>query len=518
MQISKMQINPTIKYYEIWQNILKFCDNQDGEIYSKDCKDFATHVYLNDLEYVKKNFKHITEKKYKNFCFRVAASFSSDPQIIDKLIIVFKIDHKIQSEYLLFACSYNKNVDIIKHFIHVLKIEPMKVMDELKRNCLIIACGTNSNINIIKFLIEDVKININYKDEFGVNCLMYACKYSKNVSIIEYLIENQKMCPLEKNNIREDCLFSAISSNKNSCVIKYLFDVINKKLKKSYEKYFEINNKIYEGMLIDIQLLNLINLSLHIPSYQQFNKLLNYSVKVNNCNIVNYVLQNVNFLMINKKNQQKMSIHIFEISFDKFKLLVNEFKCLIPDNEIRNLLLGDNTLNHTHGFFSLDSKSVDQLKQIDEKKNYLINAYTEQNEKLFKHNDKYYFGNKKIVYSSMDLFKGIDEILLKTDDDNLIELFINVSEYLMNLYVHTSHGHWFDIQIVSPNEFLDFLNLIDKYPTNVLSINKLEKQIIWYIMYHSISIEQSTKLMLDKYKLNRLYLYLQQSSKSQKVT
>jgi len=60
-----------------------------------------------------------------------------------------------------------------------------------KNDFLLQVCKNNSNINIIKYLIENLKLDINSKNNNRENCLLSSCSNNSNINIIKYLIEEK---------------------------------------------------------------------------------------------------------------------------------------------------------------------------------------------------------------------------------------------------------------------------------------------------------------------------------------
>ncbi len=198
------------------------------------------------------------------------------------------------------------------------------------------------------------------------------------------------------------------------------------------------------------------------------------------------------------KKRFKMLIlnHFNALSFDKFKSKVNDLKFKLPETELEFLI-----------FEEIETNKVETI--IKKNINY-NNFYRKPSEIIFKHNGNLYYGCKNLVYSSMDLLKDMEEFFISEKDNNPLELTCDATDNLMNLYVHITHGHLFDINDVKPYEFLSFLKLIDKYPTDQLSIKLLEKEIIIYLHEHQIFLNQDVLDLSKKYQLKYLYLYIHQ--------
>lgn len=131
-------------------------------------------------------------------------------------------------------------------------------------------------------------------------------------------------------------------------------------------------------------------------------------------------------------------------------------------------------------------KNVFDIKWIDSKK-LEVNTLIEMHEAnpmlkyLFTHNDIHYYGNQDIVHKSMI---GLGSRMLDCYD-----LIGNapVPHYVIIMYINAMYYNTFDINEIKSNDFINFLNLIDKNPTTALSIDLMDSQIMRYIDKNMLS-------------------------------
>ena len=129
---------------------------------------------------------------------------------------------------------------------------------------------------------------------------------------------------------------------------------------------------------------------------------------------------------------------------------------------------------------------------------------------LFKHNGKTYYGHKKIVLGSMVQFKNIIDILLMTSD-TLFELKGSLPEYLINMYIESCYSDVIDFARILSNDFIEFIKFVDLYPTNILSVEKLEMEIVKYCKINIFDHSQLEELC-DRHGLKHLHLFLHKNN------
>lgn len=115
---------------------------------------------------------------------------------------------------------------------------------------------------------------------------------------------------------------------------------------------------------------------------------------------------------------------------------------------------------------------------------------------LFTHNGFHYYGNREIVHNSM--IKKCSEYC------NDYELDGNVPQYIVIQYIKASYFNTFDLNDIKPIDFMNFLDLVEKNPTTVLSIDKMDCQIVKYIDKNNMISEselETLKILCQKYGL-----------------
>jgi hypothetical protein len=135
----------------------------------------------------------------------------------------------------------------------------------------------------------------------------------------------------------------------------------------------------------------------------------------------------------------------------------------------------------------------------------IMGDYTVSSEILFECNNIKYYGYRNIVYNSIKLLK----CLLDCDcDDEVIILDGDVSKYIMNHYIHSCYTNTFDINNIKPVDLVLFLKFIDQYPTNSLSIDLIEQELIEYLSKHKIEINRSIEELCVRHQLKYMYIYI----------
>jgi hypothetical protein len=193
----------------------------------------------------------------------------------------------------------------------------------------------------------------------------------------------------------------------------------------------------------------------------------------------------VNLLMLDKNTELKLN-DPFDDPFNKFTINVDNLLCQIPDNSIN--------MRYVKGKY----KTVNFTK----------------NQILFIHNDTSYYGDRDTVYESIIMLKQLNDIfvnnIVNIDVSDAITIMSPASQHVMNLYINSCYGNGLDMNDISPEEFVDFLNLIDKYPTDILSIDLLENQLIYYTNKYDILMNNDINALIIKYQLKHMYLSVHQ--------
>jgi ankyrin repeat protein len=244
-------------------------DWTDGE------KEFATRICINTKEnhrYIDENLgkikESISESKIQGMMMILAMSNSTKTKTFKLLKRAWKIDKNYQNHMdnncLIIACTYNKNLDMIKYLIHGEKfdlnvtncyrecclirscvnpnVEIFKYLvllhnmnktdiwrvNDMDRNMFAYACVRNENLCMIKYLYELLNPlgDIFGSDVVGNDCLILGSGFNRNVQIVKYLVEELKMDPMKKNNESLNCLMFGCVRKNDPSVIKYLVEKV----------------------------------------------------------------------------------------------------------------------------------------------------------------------------------------------------------------------------------------------------------------------------------------------------
>ena len=397
---------------------------------------FLTNISESNLEYVITNHQHIIDPRIKIYSFIIGCLCSNDIQMIDYLKDCFKINkNELEKEYrdgncLMHACMYNTSLEVIKHLIEIIKIDPM-IKSSSGYNCLSFACHSNTNIDIIKYLIEDIHVDLYSVDILHTNCLTRASYSNSNHQIIKYLIENTDL------------------------VYQYI----------PYSTY-----KLIIGI---------------IKNYTRFNQYLKHGIESYGINKnYNEILRKINPLILDPSMCIKFDLHPFN---DCFKTFISNVHLLVPGVSVI-------PINFDH----MDIRPV--VKKLFD--------FSIKWEPLFIHQGIIYYGSRNIVYDSIYVLEEIDCY----DIHELPELSSHVPEYVIRKYLQATYDHVFVLDHILPGDLKQFLMFIDQYPSKVVSIDLLEKDLILYMDKNLILVDEYMMNICIKYQLKYMYLYFYQNS------
>jgi hypothetical protein len=196
----------------------------------------------------------------------------------------------------------------------------------------------------------------------------------------------------------------------------------------------------------------------------------------------NLQLTDTNYLMLNNENLKLLKrIHPFtEITYSSFTKLID-----MMDSEIAM------------------EKTMRPLIKNEESINFL-----KPSNKLFVNNEITYYGDSEIVYKKMTIFKDID---LDFSDPPILS--IPLPSYLISMYLQSCYYDTgiFEFNLIKTNnDFLNFLDFIDRYPTVDLSIDSCEIEIVIYMLTNKVVVSQHLKDLCKKYSLRHLYIFINQ--------
>ena len=509
----------------IWKILLSKHLPSDPDQWNHAEKMFAIKIYQNNLTYLRENHSNIILENTIMSCILIASMYSKDLEYIHFLKECFKIDIKKIKGYstnryntCLTMASSNSNINIIKYYVEEIKMD-IHSINKIGYNCLQIACQHNTNLEIIKYMIEVCKVNTKYYTKDVPICLMLACGFS-NLEIIRYLIEECKIDTQYVTPFNTNYLMFACMHNKNLEIIKYLVKIY---INKIYDENNNGDNCLalacrYNSNIEIIKILSyyidFLTVSFKNITCEKFEQIvLSYtqdSMDINSILRKGYemdyqclpkLIKDINPLILSKSIRLLFNIdNPFYMKFDNFKILVDSSQCLIPA-----------PLKEKSNVFK--EKDVDMEQYSYQDSNVDID-YSDVPKILFKHNHITYYGNQKIVYNSMLFLK---DIVSDINFDDPLVLDVLVPKYIINLYIKSAYDNKFDINKIKPDDFINFLKFIDQYPTSVLSIDKLENELIEYLNKHKISYEEPMSDIIKRYDLKYLYLDLH-NKKVEKMT
>lgn len=406
--------------------------------------------------------------------------------------------------FLMLACRDNTNLEIIKYLAenHFFNVHDT---DANRRNCLIMACWKNTNLDIIKYLIETQKINTTCVDNSGDNCLSFACWKNTNLRLIKYLIEERKMNIHHTNRDNHNCLSLACMGNANPEIVEYLtenckmaLDHVNRYGNNCWTVAFGYNHntQIMKYLLNTYNLYVLQHLQLNRICFDRFKLMLN--IASDHCVLFNELLikgidhykcgfkiiisaiTNYNPLILSKKVIDRFKIpDPYKYDFNTFMNYVN--KLTIPIEYPANLC----------PFKTLEKKECIDFANM---------------ELLFEHNGKQFFGNRNIVYKSIQLLNDLVDLCSMNE---CVVLSGKLPDHIINHYIESCYyDNSFDVNIINEDDFMEFIMFIDKYPTTSLSIDTLETQLVDYAIKHRINCDSLMTNICTRYKLKKMVIYM----------
>lgn len=159
--------------------------------------------------------------------------------------------------------------------------------------------------------------------------------------------------------------------------------------------------------------------------------------------------------------------------------------------------------------YQIPLPNYSHLIKNSKKKNKLID-YSKQSEPLFWYNNILYYGNREKVYNAIIfLKKSVDMLDFSGEPITLNGSFDDpLPSYLINIYIHSCHTGSNNLNRVAQGDIIQFIKFIDQYPTQTLSIDILEPNIVEYFELENIKCGSELDDICDRYKLKLLYLYL----------
>ncbi len=388
------------------------------------------------------------------------------------------------SEIYLRVAFVVSNLNTIKKLIKLFELDVNKSMyrpvfyDQNDANYLIIACLYNKNEDVIQYLIDDQKMHCNVYDPENSNMnivSLYCMNPGISLNMLKYLVEHLHISCTDydynkkKNNV--DFILKNIShglpNKEQLMIISYLI--------RKLDVYDQYNNCTFSAIHMNENIVKII-----IPLIQDKIKL-NLFLNTMNNEIKLKIINSLNPLLLDEKNQSLISFNINEIKFNQYIKFVDELDYVIP-------LIKLSKLTHTQTFYNSQ---------------YYEDYDSNSMKPIFTHNNLIYCGNLKKFHQSMLILKDIE-----MDNNELINLEGTQPTKIINLFVHCacSLHQYLDISII-PEHMMDYwISLIDQYPLVSISVDKIENELIQYHQKKSHPYSDLMITMCIKYQLKDMYL------------
>jgi len=186
--------------------------------------------------------------------------------------------------------------------------------------------------------------------------------------------------------------------------------------------------------------------------------------------------------------------------FSDYMKLVNELQSFVLPVPVSPSV-------HGLGFKSVDNDDLSQNADAD---------YTKIPGPLFIYNGSQYYGYREVVYDSILCLKEIKDV---ADFDQLITLSGRLPKYAINLWIWSMYSKQFNIMKIRPHDIVGFLNHIDQYPTDFLTIGSIECGLIRYLDTCTQNIVKDLIPCLNQIsmrcRLKRLYLWIHNKQNNQ---
>ena len=296
---------------------------------------------------------------------------------------------------------------------------------------------------------------------------MYACHHNPKLEVIRYLIEYQKMDVRCMADDGKTCLTLSFK-NKNIEIARYLIEKTNTMIKLS-----KVSPEIWGKLILLIR-----------NNFDRFQCLLKKGIDIYAKNDVIKIIQNINPILLSPEIRKLFDIkNPFNGKFTNFIKYVDELYFIVP----------------------IPCMEINKYVKKIEHSNPTIN-YTEQPKLLFKYNENNYYGWRERVYDSIVCLREIMHVA--NFDENII-LSGNAPIYIINMWIESMYTEKFDIMQIKPDDLISFLIHIDQYPTNILTIENLEYQLIDYLGHHNTYTyyDNWIKELCMRCGLKLLYLY-----------
>lgn len=465
--------------YELTESIRNVLNNCE--------KTFVAKIYQGDLKYLKNNYSKVRIKN-RFLCFMISILVSESTMLLP--------DNAFLSYFISPQLRKSKGIPLIEFMLTHFKIDPSQTLRFVHHgytDCYKLSIMCHKEI-IFKYLIE--RFNVTDKSLLKEYLFFAVCRRNyynpTNINIIRYLVEekntNINISFQDNPNSSNELLIAAIS--------KYDIDVIIYLIKKMDDIYrYDL---IRLGDAYDAYRLTPIVAGIQ-DDYKKLNLVLEV-IRVNNLYGMSIELDKINPLMIDYWNRQKYRIeNPYNEEWNKFIIMVDQLKSPIPFPLDRGVL--------KFGVPFIPVIEKDEYKTIDTMECPDYTVCTKDSEKLFLCNGTVYYGSRNILYRSMIFFKDIKN---ECKFDPLIELSIKIDipKYIINHYINASYTDTFDLNCILPSDITAFIRFIDRHPTTIISIEKLEKQIIDFFEKNKLNYNDDLRNIFIRYRLKYIYLHM----------
>jgi len=287
----------------------------------------------------------------------------------------------------------------------------------------------------------------------------------------------------KKNNYGYNCLISACKNNTNLQIIQYLIESTNAEISfhnsdNQYKKWKTTIKSISKNLIRFREAL-ILGVKTFVP--KRFNEVKEFLITLNPLLLMDTDL-------ISKFDAMDPMDQRFRFNdFVKYVNDLNSFTEPIP------VPVSSNDNNNPNTFYPyVDFSQIPEL--------------------LFSHNGSEYYGYRHIVYNSIHCLKEIRDV---ANFDQPITLNNCVPKYIINLWISSMYNKRFDLMEIKPCDLISFLNHIDQYPTDLLTICTMECDLIKYL---DTNMQEDEDIIEDlipclkdismRCRLKRLYLWI----------
>ncbi len=313
-------------------------------------------------KYIHKNIAENEKKYVMNICTNNISYLEDNyKQFFHRCIYEYRCNdnHKTIpiSEVYLRVAFVVSNLNTIKKIIKLFELDINNssyrpdFYNQGYANYLVIACLYNKNEDVIRYLIEDQKMNCNVYDPENSNMnivSLYCMNPSISLDMLKYLVDDHRIFVCEynsfdrKNNIDRVLIDICHRGPKNEhlLIISYLIDKL--------DPYLLSAEHMNHGMIKLI-----MGLFKDKFKFNCFLNSINDSIKLD-------IIKSLNPLLLDENNQILISFNINEIKFNQYIKLVDELNYVIPLIKLSKLTQHQDSYN-SPCYQDYDSNSMRQI-------------------------------------------------------------------------------------------------------------------------------------------------------------